>query len=305
MRYAPPLAWLLGSTLLLGDCAEEIVIQLPDEPPKLVAVGHFMPDRPFLIDISTTQFIHDNSKPVRNTDDIDVLISSDGRIIERLQPDPRTWFWRSRTNAQADKTYQLTVRRPGFESIEAVSRTPVHIVPNCAMHAPVVEKHTDGSADLRIPLDIRISKLPPTGHFFAFSLQDEVEVKKIIDGRVVGIEIRQNPRTFFVADGRTSALLYDIAEPVVMIHENYWNDDRTTLSLRAIIPFDPATERPRRLFLEWRTLSEEFYKYHLTLTRQSASLPFSDPDAVYNNIKGGFGNFSGYTASYDTLMVRF
>lgn len=305
MRYAPSLAWLLGSALLLGDCAEEIKIELPDEPPKLVAVGHFMPDRLFSVDISTTRQIYDNTKPIPNAEETDVLLSSEGRILERLQPDLKTWFWRSRHKAIAGKTYQLIVRRTGFESLEAVSKTPEHITPSCSIQTPVVEKNPDGSTALRIPIEIQMANLPPTGRFFAFSLQDEMEVKKIIDGRVVGIEIRQNPRTSFVVDGRTSALLYNIAAPVVLIHENYWTDARRTLLLKANIPFDPATDRPRRIFLEWRTLSEEFYRYHLTLTRQSSNLPFSDPDAVFNNIKGGFGNFSGYNASYDTIVVRF
>jgi len=32
-------------------------------------------------------------------------------------------------------------------------------------------------------------------------------------------------------------------------------------------------------------------------------LPFSDPDAVFNNIEGGYGNFSGYAVSRDTVVI--
>jgi hypothetical protein len=56
---------------------------------------------------------------------------------------------------------------------------------------------------------------------------------------------------------------------------------------------------PSKLLIEWRTLSEEFYRYHLSLSRQgNLALPFNDPDAVYNNVSGGFGNFSGYSVVY-------
>ena len=57
--------------------------------------------------------------------------------------------------------------------------------------------------------------------------------------------------------------------------------------------------------MEWRTLSEEFYKYHLSVDRQGNNLPLSDPDAVYNNVSGGYGNFSGYSVRVDTIELPF
>jgi hypothetical protein len=99
------------------------------------------------------------------------------------------------------------------------------------------------------------------------------------------------------------SLLHNIPEPVVLINEKFWSNNRRTIFLDALIPFDPQTERPRRIFVEWRTLSEEFYRYHLSLARQGDNLPLSDPDAIFNNIQGGLGNFSGYAVSVDTLEL--
>ncbi|MFN4256749.1 MAG: DUF4249 family protein, partial [Saprospiraceae bacterium] len=82
-----------------------------------------------------------------------------------------------------------------------------------------------------------------------------------------------------------------------------WSDNDPTLSLDAIIPFQPGRERPTHLFVEWRTLSEEFYRYHLSLARQGGNLPLSDPDAVFNNVNNGYGNFSGYSVGHDTLLL--
>jgi hypothetical protein len=50
-------------------------------------------------------------------------------------------------------------------------------------------------------------------------------------------------------------------------------------------------------------LSEAFYRYHLSLARQGENLPLSDPDAVFNNVQGGLGNFSGYAVSIDTVAL--
>ncbi|MBL7776183.1 MAG: DUF4249 family protein, partial [Saprospiraceae bacterium] len=81
------------------------------------------------------------------------------------------------------------------------------------------------------------------------------------------------------------------------------SNETASLDLDAIIPFNPAYERPRRLFVEWRTLSEDFYRYHLSLARQGNNIPWSDPDALYNNIQGGYGNFSGFSLSGDTIQI--
>jgi hypothetical protein len=109
--------------------------------------------------------------------------------------------------------------------------------------------------------------------------------------------------TNFLADGRTISLLHNVPEPVVLVNENYWSEDRKTLYLTARIPFDPETERPEKMYITWRTLSPAFYRYHLSLSRQGGNLPLTDPDAVFNNIDSGLGNFSGYSFSVDTIVL--
>ena len=41
------------------------------------------------------------------------------------------------------------------------------------------------------------------------------------------------------------------------------------------------------------------------IRRQGGNLPLSDPDAVYNNVTGGYGNFSGYSVRVDTIELPF
>lgn len=55
----------------------------------------------------------------------------------------------------------------------------------------------------------------------------------------------------------------------------------------------------RRVYVELRTISEEYYKYHSTLARQLIVRqdPFAEPISIFNNIEGGYGNFSGFSPS--------
>ncbi len=53
----------------------------------------------------------------------------------------------------------------------------------------------------------------------------------------------------------------------------------------------------RRVYVELRSITEEYYKYHSSLARQLIVRqdPFAEPVTIFNNINGGFGNFSGFT----------
>ncbi len=54
-----------------------------------------------------------------------------------------------------------------------------------------------------------------------------------------------------------------------------------------------------RVYVELRTITEEYYKYHSTLARQLIARQdqWSEPVTIFNNIDGGFGNFSGFAHS--------
>ncbi|HEY3385818.1 MAG TPA: DUF4249 family protein, partial [Saprospiraceae bacterium] len=52
-----------------------------------------------------------------------------------------------------------------------------------------------------------------------------------------------------------------------------------------------------KVYVELRTITQEYYKYHSTLARQLIVRqdPFAEPVTIFNNIEGGFGNFSGFS----------
>lgn len=290
-------------------CAREVVIDLPDEEPKIVAVCHFTDDQHFRANISLSQDVNDGSSP-EFPEDVDATLSIDGQFFDALyreKGDGNNYYWRSHLfkKAQTGIEYKLVVRVPGYPTAEGGSKIPEQkrIEPIILNATDVtVATLSDGSQELRIPLELRLQELPQEDRYFAFFLNHDTDVYVSLDPLEFDYRLEQQP-TNFLADGRTISLLHNIAEPVVLINENYWADDRRTLYLTARIPFDPETEIPRFLYVTWRTLSAEFYRYHLSLSRQSGNQPLSDPDAVFNNMAGGLGNFSGYSVTVDTIPI--
>lgn len=298
------LAWLL-----LAQCAKEIIIDLPEEQPRLVVVCHFTDGEQFRAKFSLSKPVNDGSKPVIFKD-VDATLAINGDFWARFKPDTtikdKIAYWESPQSklASAGVEYSFTLRVAGYPNVQATSSIP-HKIPlqHVVLGASDVSVVPlgNGLQELRIPLELRLPYLPVTGRYFAFNLTHETYVYESFNPPI--IDNIQEGRTNFLTDGRTFSLLHDIPEPIVLVNENFWADNRRSLYLVARIPFDPDSERPQRIFVEWRTLSEEFYRYHLSLSRQGNNVPFSEPDAVFNNIQGGYGNFSGYSVSMDTVLI--
>jgi len=53
----------------------------------------------------------------------------------------------------------------------------------------------------------------------------------------------------------------------------------------------------KTVFVELRSITPDYYKYSSTLARQVLVRqdPFAEPIPIFNNIEGGFGNFSGFS----------
>ncbi len=240
-------------------------------------------------------------------DDATVAIYRNGSFLEQLVFDKNTEYWQGASMPEPGIGYALSVHSDGLPDAGGASVVPVHY--------PLLPVQIDWNnmrivawdsvrQALRVPLELRPEQMPETDRFFAFSLRHEIEVFQVINGQEIPDYSYEGSSTF-LTDGRTLSLLHSIPEPVVLIDQKYWDDNRESIRLDALVPFDPAFEKPRRLLVEWRTLSGEFYRYHLSLARQGDNLPLGDPDAVYNNIVGGYGNFSGYSVTVDAVDLQF
>lgn len=303
---------LLAFALLVG-CARETTIVLPEEEPRTVVTCYFKPGEPFQMELSRSQSVFDGEDFVVVTE-ADATLAVKGEFWNRLRykydPEKDRHLWVSRDPAQANVPYTLTVRVPtsANATIDATSSIPPFVglepiaVDTAAMRTVQLP---DGTYALRVPISLTLRYLPSEKRFFAFQITYESDVYRADSNGQPVLDYAYQATASFTTDGRTLSLLNDIsaAEPMVLVNEKYWSNNDRALRLDAIIPFLPGRDKPRLLFVEWRRLSEEFYRYHLSLARQGSNLPLSDPDAVFNNIRNGYGNFSGYAVSHDTLLL--
>lgn len=294
-------------------CVREVDIDLPEQPVKIVALSHFTPGEPFRVEVSLSQPLTAAGDPVIPFE-ADVAIALEGKFLDKLYRVTGAGtrlYWESRDLVAPETEYLLSVRIAGMEAVEALSYAPNPVrLDRIQIDTPNIRLIglPDGKVAMRAPVRIYVADLPAEKRYFAFGLSQEVATYPVIDNQIrldLPPDEYSYESTKFLADGRTLALVYDTPEKVVLVNENFWSDGKNYLALDALIPFDSSEQRPRHLIVEWRTLSEQFYRYHLSLARQGNNLPLNDPDALYNNVMGGYGNFSGYAFDTDTLTLPY
>ena len=69
----------------------------------------------------------------------------------------------------------------------------------------------------------------------------------------------------------------------------------------------PEFEALGQIFAELRTVSEEYYLYYSTFSRQQnqSDGPFNDPIVIFNNVENGHGYFAGYNFTQDSVSLSF
>mgnify|MGYP005839048379 CR=1 FL=1 len=296
------------------SCASEIFIDLPEEPPRLVAVCHFTDGDLFRVRLSFSQN-YDEPSPLPPPEDADVTIAVGGQSMQRLRrvrgPNG-DYIWEGLRPAESGINYTLAVKVQGYPRIEATSAVPAHRPLAAYNGGNGMVQYTqmqDGMRLARVPISLRPAEMPPDRRFFAFNLQYELEVfEQLPNGQIiVDYTYVTGPReSSFTSDGRTIALLSDLTrlyEPLILVNEKFWNSPDASVNIDALIRYNPRFERPVNVFVEWRTLSPEYYWYFLSLASQGSTPPLAEPDAVFNNVLNGYGNFSGYAFSIDTIRL--
>ena len=68
--------------------------------------------------------------------------------------------------------------------------------------------------------------------------------------------------------------------------------------------YDPSKYIPGDFVIELRTVSEAYYLYHITLSRQvNTDNPLSEGVVVYDNVENGEGIFAGYSSSFNSFKL--
>lgn len=291
----------IGFVALLGACAEDTDLSYYDDiAPKIVIQGQLSPDSTFRISITASQSPI-NTEPYTVPENMTVsFISSTGSVVDLyrendLYIDPQAY-------PVAGESYTLIITAPGYKSVEARTSIPelVELESQKVINLRLEESEVTAEK-MNVLYDLRLYFKPHNHQYFHFSFIQTTRINEgtIDSPRITEIAYYINPQ-FPDADG-----YYQHHETGVLIDalKTHASD---SISFSFVDYTLGAIEELGILYVEVRTVTPEYYHYFTSLARQLISRedPFAEPIPVFNNIKNGLGNLSGFNRHfYDVEIV--
>lgn len=307
-----PILYTLGAVIavwLFTACETVVEVELPERNSKLVLNSLFSPDSSLVLTLSASkgileagelEHVNNGSIEVRGSDGSYARVSGRGTGTQPLL----YYYYHLPLKTKAHVTYTVKASAPGFEEVSATDELP----------GPVEIDKIDTST-LRFfdteekQVSITFTDPGNAKNFYETRLYYLIYYP-VYDstGQVIGMapEVGELP-SYISSEGLFSE---GIDESVFT--DDLFNGSSFTVQLafdEAIYPqFGDSipADFPVFLIAELRSASENYYRFTSSYLRYQSSSgdPFAQPVQVFNNVKGGFGIFAGYSASRDTMQVH-
>ena len=308
------LHFVFFSLLLAGSgCDQAPSLNLETTGAKLVVVSNFTRDKDIQVFVSRSQSILDEEREEYILD-ATVEIYEDDVYLETLElVDPRhqtegvPYYTTRRLTPKVNTTYTVQVEASCCDPVTAKSRIPNPINFLSASVSDFALDENREEEDILVSYMVNLSFEDPSEekNYYHISLFQQIHKYILQEGDTVITESYLRSLAFdpdFNDNGRVAHI-----NGGLLVEDNLLNDGQVlSFELPLNIELKREEELLGKLFLELRSVTEEYYRYFAGLSRQkqSSDSPFSEPVIIYDNIDGGLGSFAGYNSSVDSLYLQ-
>lgn len=288
--------------LFFLSCERTVEIDVPLQPSRLAVNAQWPQNRAFTVYVSKSLPVTDpvpynyyeNRFLVKNAV---VVVKENSRVVDTLKWDSINTRYISSKRVKLDSSYTIEVTAAGFPPASAFSKMPVLIKPSKVTVKPNARTGSDGQQQSEV--SVTFTDLPATdyylfrfrninGGFSCVNTNDNVVEKTGLsnpfdtDNCYSGNKLLVSDKTF---NGKQKTIIFYV----------------NTSDMGPFV--DPLTNRTQRPWLETMHIHEEYYRYikSINIYDDVSGNPLAEPVNVISNVKGGYGFFSTYTSSVDTL----
>lgn len=298
-------ALALGVWLCSCEEAVDLDIELPES--RLVISSNFTPGADVRIRVSRSENVFSQSPVSPEVEDALIDIYDGDLFLERLvhvdPPQGPGYYTTRKLQPEVGVVYTIQVEAPGYPVVSAQSSIPepvpitLYAVDNIRV-SQRPESHIR-RYDYRVLLDY--DDPYPARNWYHLNFYQQI-VDYHING---GDTIVSSESLFPVAfSGANDNNVIDAATigGILLQDKPY----PSGLAFDLAYEIEPGRQLLGKLFVELRTVSEEYYLFHSSVSRQQDNPGggIHEPVIVYNNILNGHGIFAGYNAFADSLSLR-
>ncbi|MDX2069615.1 MAG: DUF4249 domain-containing protein [Haliscomenobacter sp.] len=296
---------LMGLLLQLFAC-EKPQLPLENYTPSLVVISNFNTLDGIQVQVSKSQSPLDNG-PTEYINYATVEIWESGLLLEKLSlndtREAKTPFYTSELlKPRVGVDYTVKVSAKGFRTVTATSRIPERV----NLDSVKIEKLSSAPDDpgyVRYSFDLSIYFTDPRleRNFYHVNVfQKNVVVQKD------GIEqVEQIKKLSFSSVINTNYIVANY-DGGFLIEDKPIDGNSIRIPVPISIRMPAGVPNLDEMIVELRSVSEEYYLFHSTVSRQqnNSDQPFSDPVVLFNNIRNGQGVFAGYSQAEKVVSLK-
>ncbi|MEK7257846.1 MAG: DUF4249 domain-containing protein [Bacteroidota bacterium] len=288
-------------SFLLPSCEEPIELDL-DEKARLVVISNFSDKNELQVVVSKTKSVL-SADSVDYVTDASVMVFADNELIELLELVPANPIKNTpphyRTNnltPEIGKAYDITVSVPGFSLVTASNSIPVAVPIQSVEFSNTVSDGENNQEVIQFNVSVTIDDPAGFENFYHLVFYPEL------------YRLSQSPEadTIFQIASTLETVSDNVGFPVLKHFDNHsflFNDQTfegksKTLSFSGQYSYEKGQLFPGDFFLELRSVSEDYFYYHWTLTKQvnDGRQPVPGGVVVKGNIENGEGIFAGFSS---------
>lgn len=302
----------LAFPLALVGCDEAYFttpVDVPDEPPRLVAFGLFEPGVPWTVYVSQSTSLGSRVRP-GPLQSATVEVFQGTTLVERLAYEPASddaFYSGGRyvgaTVPAEGQAYTLRVSAPSLPTATGSSRTPAPVVPRVAETTRVGVRDqysTLYTVALDVPdpagptfyrLRATAARRTPNGWYEAS--QQVCSADPVLRQSLVDVDLGNAGQACFGTEG-------------ALFSDETFDGQTRRLPLRlSVYRQDAGGAQETRVTLHLERLSDDAYRFERTrrLAELAGDNPFAEPLDLYGNLDGGLGVFAGFATARVPLVL--
>ncbi|MFT3846509.1 MAG: DUF4249 domain-containing protein [Lacibacter sp.] len=291
--------------VLLLSCERTIEIDVPEQTSRLVINGQWPQNRFFSVHISKSFTITDsfsyNTSSIRYlVKNAFVLVKENGTPVDTLKWDSLNIRYSStKKRTKLDSSYSIEVSAPGFVTATASSSMPAFIRPSKI----AIKKDVRTSSDDQLQSEVAVTFTDfPSSNYYLFRF-------RTIKGGISCINTNDN---VVEKTGLSDPFDTDhcFSGNKLLVKDETFNGKEKTIvfyvNTADLLPaVDPVSRRTVRPWLEMMHIHKDYFNYikSVNIYDDVNGNPLAEPVNVVSNVRNGYGFFSVYTLSVDTLRL--
>jgi hypothetical protein len=290
-------AIIMGLFLLLLSCERDVIIELKPHIPALVVHAYVETGNSFEIAVGKTTSNSIVSSTINNyVENATAVLYENGVVIDTMEYDTATFRYISTDTAYPGRTYKIVVEAPGFETVEAMSEAPSVI--NTTLVSYIKDARVDRDGNSLSDIIFRFADPPGRNYYY-------VEIGSYFYNSFCVYSYDQAVEEF---QGEINPFEESncIDNDNILITDRTFNGSTKEIILSAtafgLQEVDDGA-RIQRPYLKKYHITQDFYKY----IKDGISVdivdsnPFVEPHITGGNVRNGYGLFTVYSVTTDTL----